>query len=144
MRNVNPAVVQGTPCMLLRRFAAMFYDSLLLLSLWFFATLILLPFSSGEAIGSDNLVYPLYLYSIGYLYFAWQWIHGGQTLGMRAWHIKLVADNQATVTWRNTLSRYLLATLSFLVFGMGYFLALQDGKRMTLHDRYSRTYLLKT
>ena len=130
--------------MLLRRFAAIFYDSLLLLSLWFFATLILLPFSSGEAISSDNLVYPLYLYSIGYLYFAWQWIHGGQTLGMRAWHIKLVADNQAAVTWRNTLSRYLLATLSFLVFGMGYFLALQDGKRMTLHDRYSRTYLLKT
>lgn len=122
----------------------MFYDFLLLLSLWFFATWILLPFSSGEAISSDNLVYPVYLYAIGYLYFAWQWRHGGQTLGMRAWHIQLVAINGADMTWHRLLHRYLLATLSLLVFGLGFFQALQDRNRLTLHDRYSGTYPVKT
>ena len=69
---------------MLKRLAAVFYDSLLLLSLLFPATMILIPFTRVESIGSNNIAYNLYLLLIAYLYFVWHWANGGQTLGMRA------------------------------------------------------------
>lgn len=71
-------------CPLWRRFLAVFYDTILLFAVLFFATAMLLPFSGGEAIHSGNPFYSFYLLVCGYLYFAWQWAHSGQTLGMRA------------------------------------------------------------
>ena len=72
-----------------KRLAAIFYDSLCLFSLFFLATLVLIFFIEGESVASNNIAYDLYLVLITYLYFVWHWVNGGQTLGMRAWHIKL-------------------------------------------------------
>ena len=126
---------------LLRRFSAMFYDLLLLASIFFFGTLAIIPFNGGTAIDHGNLPYDFYLVVITYLYFTWQWTHGGQTLGMRAWRLRLRQRGSGAVTWRNASLRFLLATLFCLVFGAGFFWVLFDKDSLAFHDRYSNTRL---
>jgi len=46
---------------LFRRLAALFYDSLLLLAIWFVATALLLPFTEGEALPPNNPLLSTYL-----------------------------------------------------------------------------------
>ena len=125
-----------------KRLAAIFYDSLCLFSLFFLATLILIFFTKGESIASNNIAYDLFLALITYLYFVWQWTHGGQTLGMRSWKIRLYQDDERPVSWLRASSRFALASLSFITLGMGFIWALFDTNRLTFHDRYSRTLLL--
>ncbi|MEN8260121.1 MAG: RDD family protein, partial [Pseudomonadota bacterium] len=76
-----------------RRLGAIFYDSLLLLSVLFVATALILPFNEGEAFHSNQHYYPLFLLILSLLFFGWFWTHGGQTLGMRAWKIKVCSDS---------------------------------------------------
>ncbi|MEE9160976.1 MAG: RDD family protein [Gammaproteobacteria bacterium] len=125
-----------------KRLASIFYDSLCLFSLFFLATLILIFFTKGESIASNNIAYDLFLALITYLYFVWQWVNGGQTLGMRSWKIRLYQDDERPVSWLRASSRFVLASLSFITLGMGFIWALFDANRLTFHDRYSRTLLL--
>lgn len=55
-----------------------------------------------------------FLFVILAIYFSWFWSHGGQTVAMKAWHIRLVrADGQPVSEWR-AFARYLLAWLWFV------------------------------
>ena len=103
-----------------KRLAAAFYDSLCLFSLLFLATLILIFFTKGESIASNNIAYDLYLVFIIYLYFVWHWVNGGQTLGMRAWHIELKTQGLNPLSWGNATLRFCLSLLSFICFGVGF------------------------
>lgn len=47
-------------------------------------------------------------------YFVWFWTHGGQTLAMKTWHIRLVARDGGPVSPARALCRYLLAWLWFM------------------------------
>jgi uncharacterized RDD family membrane protein YckC len=56
----------------------------------------------------------LFLFAVLGVYFSWFWSRGGQTVAMKAWHIRLVtADGAAVSTWR-AWARYLLSWLWFL------------------------------
>lgn len=131
-----------TNCGLLRRLAAMCYDAILLFAVLFLATALVLPLTRGHAIHSGNLPYDLYLLLCSYLYFAWQWTHGGQTLGMRAWRIRLVDAGGGGVSWRTATLRFCLALLSLAALGFGFLWARFDPRGLAFHDRYSRTRLL--
>jgi len=48
------------------------------------------------------------------LYFIWFWSHGGQTLAMKSWRIRLVQRDGSAMTPRRSLARYLLSWLWFL------------------------------
>lgn len=48
------------------------------------------------------------------IYFSWFWSHGGQTVAMKAWHIRVVTRDGAPLTQLRALVRYLLAWLWFL------------------------------
>ena len=136
--------VQGyQSCNLLRRFAAIFYDCLLLASVLFFATLVMFPFTGGNAISNDNIPYKVYLLSLCYLYFSWQWMHGGQTLGMRAWKIRLQQFNGGIITWKTVTLRFLSAIISLLLLGAGFFWSLADEQKLALHDYCSGSCLVK-
>ena len=55
-----------------------------------------------------------FLFVILGIYFVWFWSHGGQTVAMKAWHIRVVdRDGRPVSEWR-ALGRYLLAWLWFL------------------------------
>lgn len=47
-------------------------------------------------------------------YYSWFWSHGGQTVAMKAWRIRVVTCEGAPLTPLRALSRYLLAWLWFL------------------------------
>ncbi len=131
------------PCGLFRRLVAIFYDCLLLFAVLFGATAILLPFTHGEAIHSENIFYFLYLTAWSFLFFGWAWTHGGQTLGMRAWKVKLLDSDNNIVTWKVAGKRFLLAMLSWAFMGLGFAWAIFDTDKRTFHDRYSGTRLYK-
>lgn len=127
-----------------RRFAAMFYDSLLLFGLLFAATAVLLPFTAGSAIAPGNLFYSLYLSAVCFLFYGWCWTHGGQTLGMRAWKIRLQDRDGRSLSWLRSLARFAAAALSWLPLGFGYWCMLFDREKRTWHDRITHTRVIRT
>lgn len=55
-----------------------------------------------------------FLFVVLAIYFVWFWSHGGQTVAMKAWHIRLVDRHGAPVTQARAFVRYLLSWLWFL------------------------------
>jgi uncharacterized RDD family membrane protein YckC len=125
----------------LRRMAAMLYDALLLAAVLFLATLFLLPFVPGGVVEPGNIPYMIYLLLVAWLYFAWSWTHGGQTLGMRAWRLRLRRRDGGDVSFADATRRFASACLSWLPCGAGYLWAILDPERLALHDRLSGTVL---
>mgnify|MGYP006422044065 CR=1 FL=1 len=128
-------------CLLLRRLAAMFYDSLLLIGLLFIAS-VPLTMLHGGAITGSSIGFRLYLLAIIFIYLGWQWTHGGQTLGLKAWRLQAVKNGHAPLDWRLAGLRFLAALLSTAAAGCGYVWLLFDRDRLTWHDRLSGTRLV--
>lgn len=55
-----------------------------------------------------------FLFLVLGIYFVWFWSHGGQTVAMKAWHIRLVDAQGRPVTQARALARYVLSWLWFL------------------------------
>lgn len=55
-----------------------------------------------------------FLFLVLGIYFVWFWTHGGQTVAMKTWHIRLVDRAGAPVTQARALARYLLSWLWFV------------------------------
>lgn len=129
------------PAGLTRRLAAAVYDLFLLVGLWLVAGLALLPFNHGHAVDGSNLWVRLYFLFVPYLFFSWFWRNGGQTLGMKAWRLRLRSADGAPVTWEQTIRRYLTAWVSWLsVVGMLW--CLFDSQRRSLQDIASATEVI--
>ena len=125
---------QPVPAGLWRRLGAVGYDVLLLLAVLFLATAMILPFTHGEAVNAHNPLYTSYLFITTFVYFAWFWTHGGQTLGMRAWGLRLEQANGEPVTLWHALLRFLAAIPSWLLLA-GVLMALFNPQRQTWYDR---------
>jgi len=132
---------------LLRRLAAMAYDGLLVLALAFAVSALLLWTSGGRLGQPDRPLWLLWAHRIilvvsAWGFFAWFWLHGGQTLGMRAWRLRLVANDGGAITLGQTVRRFAGAALSLAAFGLGYLWILVDRKQRSWHDRLSGTHLI--
>jgi uncharacterized RDD family membrane protein YckC len=129
---------------LLRRLGAIFYDSLLLTALVFVATAVItLPF--GNPRGVWLLIFQVFLFEIiPLIFFCWFWVRGGQTLGMRAWRLKLVSMDGESIGWQKAIKRHFSAILSLLAFGLGFIWVVLDSDKLAWHDRLSRTRLIRT
>ena len=131
---------------LLRRFAAILYDSLLLLALWFLATLPFVAIEGGESIeagsGPLHLVYQLMLLLVTYAFFVGFWCHRGRTLGMQSWGLQLQTPDGKVPTLGAATIRFFAALLSWLPLGLGFFWQLWDADHLTWHDRLSKTRLV--
>ncbi len=132
----NDPFADCPPAKLWKQFAAMLYDSLLLFAVLFFATAIAIAFNRGEAIESNPL-FNLYLLLTVFTFYAWFWHKSGQTLGMRAWKIRIVSEFGGNPSWQISYLRLICALLSIACFGLGYFWRLF--KPYTWHDRLSQT-----
>jgi uncharacterized RDD family membrane protein YckC len=133
-----------SPPGLLRRLAAILYDLLLLIALLAVATtLITLPF--GMPSGGAFLAFQWFLFEIiPLLFFTGFWWRGGQTLGMRAWHLRVVRMDGSSLSWGDALKRHLAALLSCFAFGLGFLWVLVDRDALAWHDRLSGTRLMRT
>ncbi|WP_312143410.1 MULTISPECIES: RDD family protein [Stutzerimonas stutzeri subgroup] len=137
---------------LVRRLAAMFYDSLLCIALMMVVTLLyqqvllrllygseqLQQLADAGRLDIDPLLSTLLLFSL-FGFFAKFWTHSGQTLGMQVWGIRIQnADGTAIDLWQ-ALLRFLIALVSLLCLGMGYWWILLDKQNRTWHDMYSES-----
>ena len=125
----------------------MVYDSLLLAALWFAVSALLLAASGGRLADPGRSIWLLYmlrasLVLVTFLFFAGFWKQGGQTLGMRAWRLKLVGHDGGPVSWKQTLWRFAAAIPSLGAFGLGLLWILIDRDRCAGHDRLSGTRLV--
>lgn len=138
---------------LLRRFAAMVYDSLLLMALGlaygalvtFLNVMIQGTPPEGEAIRWGIWRLPVFLGLLGVWvgFFYYFWGKHGQTLGMRAWRLKLVDERSGGPASRGQrLGRALMAIPALLVAGLGYFWRWVDPSGHTLHGRLSKTRVI--
>ena len=135
---------------LLRRLAAMIYDTLLVLPLVMASvaifmgirTLILGSPGEGEVVQLDaNLVRLVALVTV-IAFFCWFWLKTGQTLGMQAWRIKLVDSTGQPPGARQAVLRCLAAILSAACLGLGYLWCLVDRRGRYWHDHLSGTELI--
>ena len=111
------------PRLLPRRLAAIVYDSLLLSGVLFVATGLALVLAvlvlGSEAVRTHN---PLtgnpflstYLFLVCFFFYGGFWTHGGQTLGMRAWRLRVQQRNGHGISWWQALLRFLVAGLWLL------------------------------
>lgn len=114
----------GATAGLFRRLAAMSYDGLLMVALWFVATFAMLPLTGGEAIltSSQGLLghfYHALLLLLAVAYFGFCWTRGGQTLGMKAWQIRLERTDGRSLGWGDALIRFTTGTASVLLAVIG-------------------------
>jgi len=125
-----------------RRFAAIVYDSFAVFGVSFAAGAVALAWRHGEIPPSGISWFTLYLVLANYAYFAYSW-RRGQTLGMRAWKLRLVdAAHGGRVTWRQTAVRFAVALLAWAPAGFGYWRSLWDAEARAWHDTASGTRLV--
>jgi uncharacterized RDD family membrane protein YckC len=125
-----------------RRLAAIAYDAVLLSAVLFMLTLVLVAAREGRAIPPDSLWYTFLLAGVCFFYFTGSWVHGGQTVGMRAWRLALIGSGGARVSWAQPSLRFCAALLSWAGLGLGFLWCLVDRKRLCWHDRASKTSLV--
>lgn len=99
----------------LRQFAAMLYDGLLLAAVLLIAAALGTAFTGGEAVRAGNPLFSTYLLLVTFFFFGWFWVHGGQTLGMRAWRLRLQRAHGHGLTWWHALVRFMTGLPAWIV-----------------------------
>jgi uncharacterized RDD family membrane protein YckC len=97
-----------------RRLAAFVYEGVLLFGVLMIAGLIYSSLTQMRHALVGTLGLQIVVLLVLALYFAWFWTHGGQTVAMKAWHLRLVDDAGRPVGVRRALARFALAWLWFL------------------------------
>lgn len=126
-----------------RRIASMAYESLLLLgvlSVSFMLPHLVLGMAFNIALPGWVLLSHVFIV-LG-AYFVWYWHHGGQTLAMQTWKIRLSTPSGVEPSLARLALRYVLAWPSLVYLGAGLFWALFDRDRQFLHDRLAGTRLV--
>lgn len=147
-----------------RRLASMVYESILLFGIVVIAGLIYAVLvEQRHALHMRHGLQTTLLFAITG-YFLWFWTHGGQTLPMKTWRMRLVTSDGRAVGLGRAIGRYLLAWLWFLpglgiasaLGAQGWMLALipaanavlwamtayLDPQRQFLHDRIAGTRIV--
>jgi len=127
---------------LLRRMACMSYEVVLLTAVFLLGLLLPHALLGAFALRAApaNVLWAHFLVLL-LAYFAWFWVHGGQTLPMKTWRIRLVTNDGVLVRPAQAILRYLLCWPSLLLFGIGILWAFLDRDGQFLHDRLARTRL---
>jgi len=143
----------------------MVYEAMLLFAVVFiFGGLFSILLEQRHALYLRNFLQDWLFLIIG-LYFVWFWTHGGQTLAMQTWRVRLVTADGQPVGFKRALARFLLSWLwvvpglaaawaigakawmlvlipaaNILLWAMTIFL---DPQRQFLHDRIAGTRLIR-
>jgi uncharacterized RDD family membrane protein YckC len=100
--------MQFHPAPLQRRLAAAVYDGLLLIALWMACTVLVVLARSvlhRSGVAPPAFMQALYFF-VGLGFFGWFWTHGGQTLGMRVWRLRVQRPDGAPLRWPIAALRY--------------------------------------
>lgn len=126
-----------------RRLFALIYDALLLIAILLLASVIATAFVAFIFPGFQQqqpgalAKHPLYLFYLllwWYGYYALSWRRGGQTLGMRAWRLKLINRLPSELSHWQLLARFISGLA-----GIGLLLALIHPQKASVQDIVSNT-----
>lgn len=149
----EPSTQEFVAPSLLRRFAAMVYDSLLLMAVSILygaiVTGINIAIKGVPATGErvtwgvfGVVVFIGWILTIGF-FFCYFWKKSGQTLGMKTWRMKMYdAHSMQLPSYSQCVIRCCCAPFSMLLLGIGYWLMYLNTDRQTLHDKLSKTRIL--
>lgn len=126
-----------------RRIICLIYEFLLLLAILFVASFIFHLIISDTSSAYFRPLFQCYLLVVMGYYFTWFWTHGGQTLAMQTWKMRLTAADGSSLTRKQALIRYLIALIGIFFFGLGIIWALFDRDHQFLHDRLAGTRIIK-
>lgn len=131
----------------------MLYDLFPLLGLWIVgAGLWMLAFHRDDNLPQlasavhaplDLALRDVWLLALAAAYFVVSWVKVGQTIGMRAWKLKLVLEDGGRVDTRVAVLRFLLALVSLAVAGCGFWYALFDPEKRAWHDKLCGTRMVR-
>ena len=137
-----------SPAPLWLRLAAAVYDLFPLLALWMLtAGLFLLAVHGDIDAAHPPPAYKLALQAalliVTAAYFVVSWSRGGQTIGMRAWRLRVVGANGDALPWPRALLRFAVALPALLAGGLGFLWCLFDRERRGWHDLAARSALVR-
>jgi uncharacterized RDD family membrane protein YckC len=118
----------------------MIYDGILLFAVLFLAGLLIMPFTRG-AVPPGNPFMTAYVLFVCFVFYWGFWTHGGQTLGMKTWRLRVEQPGGRLITRRQAAIRFAGSLLSLLCLGLGYLWILVDRDGRAWHDRLSGTVM---
>lgn len=125
-----------------RLLAACVYELLLLIALWFISAWIFVVLFGDATQSYKRLLLQISLWLVTGAYFVWCWRKSGQTLAMQTWRMRLVNQAGMPLNTKQAMLRYILASASAFIFGLGFLWALVDKNRLYLHDKILRSYFI--
>lgn len=114
----DPAASTGTPPTLAppwwRRGFCALYEAVLLFGVVFIADYVFDSLTQSRHALMLRHLRMFWLFVVLGVYFVWFWTHGGQTLAMKTWHVKVVERDARALTRKRALLRYLTCWLVIL------------------------------
>ena len=110
---VPPVEPLETPS-LWRRLAAFIYEGVLLFGVLMIAGYLYSSLTQQRHALQGQAGLQAFLFVVLAIYFVWFWSHGGQTVAMRAWHVRLVTHDGQPVGQRRAAARYLASWIWFV------------------------------
>lgn len=125
-----------------RRILCMLYEFLLLIAVLFIASFIFHLVYHDTDSPYFRPVFQFYLLTVVGVYLIWFWTHGGQTLAMQTWKIRVINSNGGRVGICQAIARYFFAVISISFFGCGIIWALFDRDGQFLYDKLAGTKII--
>ncbi|HVR81447.1 MAG TPA: RDD family protein [Luteimonas sp.] len=126
------------------RLLALVYDFFPALGLWFAVAAMFVAAHHDAVLGGAlGLLEFSALWLVTGAYAVLSWRYGGRTLGMRPWHLRVVAVDGMPAKVPMLLRRYAIGTVSLLLAGAGFWWAWFDRDRLAWHDRLSGTRMVR-
>ena len=97
-----------------RRMACFVYEGVLLFGVVMIAGYLFSSLTQQRNALAGRHGLQAFLFVVLGIYFVWFWSHGGQTVAMKAWHVRLVTERGSPVSQPRALARYVLSWLWFL------------------------------
>jgi uncharacterized RDD family membrane protein YckC len=124
------------------RLAAAIYDLFPLIAIWMVTGTVAMIATHGT-LDYHALWYRLLLLGVTAAYYVPSWHYGGQTIGMRAWRLRLVDGSGRPPGWGTALLRFVVAPLSLAVGALGFLWCLFERERRGWHDLAAGTRMLR-
>ena len=99
---------------LVRRLAAFAYEGVLLFGVVMIAGYLYSSLTQQRHALQGQTGLQAFLFVVLAIYFVWFWSHGGQTVAMRAWHVRLLTDDGRPVGQGRAAMRYLASWVWFV------------------------------
>lgn len=125
-----------------RRILCMIYEFLLLTAVLFIASFIFHLVYHDTDSPYFKPIFQLYLLNVAGIYLIWFWTHGGQTLAMQTWKMRVVNAKGERINIWQAIARYFFAAASISFFGCGIIWALLDREHQFLYDRLAGTKII--